>query len=1014
MNLDKLEIDQISKTSLSKISRVCRYHKFGKHDEPLKILIEDLLKEELPKPIICILEFIKANFKKNTSHSEYYAYIFDCKNTKLMTIKEGIDSLIMYAGLIKKREENIIRRKKEKEEKRLRIKREKEEKLLRIKKEKEANLVRNKIKSFLFISDKGIRLNWEKSEIEICAEIQVDWNYKSEIIKLKREIVKEWFASVNLDIPSDEQTDVIANLNNSLKVVARAGSGKTRTIAQKIIFLIYFIGYSSDQIVSLAFNKKAKKELAKRLKKYETESSISSVSDFNVLTFDSLAYNLVKTKKTVIEDYTQKNLINNLVVDALENEENLRLQVEEIILDSFKDDWEKVLKLDKVSSQSDLERLRSCLTEETLDGKIVKSRAEKRIADYLFEHDLKYNYEFPFTTDDSNIIRPDFYIKSPYKIIIEYCGLKGDKEYEESLSYKREFWETMNKKQKENEKYIVIEIDPGLICKSGTDFDKTREDDYINLTNLLNEELLKYGKNLNIKRLSDQEIISKLKDQIRFTFSELLQSALARLNQICCSEMDLIERLNNYQTDSIPEKNFLSLLPKFNSMYKDRLANNNLTDYSEIKKKAIEKINGGETIFDWNAGRRGIDLKNVKYIFVDEFQDFSELFRGLLLAILKVSPKSLVNAVGDDWQMINRFAGSKPEYFDQFAEDYPNPKTVYLQTNYRSAGGIVDFCNLIMTSNGVFGKPSLPYNPNNKATFSIFSINRDQIKCTPREEYNFKNEPVLASIFRLFKPLTNEFKETAKQDEDKLMFAISRTNNPPLKISAEDFKKMKAKSKRELVNELCSKNKSLSDFFEAVTAHKSKGLEANTVLVLQPKQFPTMHKRSIFLKFFGDTPVNLLRDELNLFYVTCSRAKNHICFLPERDYMMTPFIEKMKKSIKIYDWSRFPCTLKEPLDLHTITITSINNGNGELYKAMGILLANDFEKFSRPKLIPTRSKKVRMNFLNTLIHLRKIIEMCSEFKLKYDIYDGIDEKIYSWPGTQSLESKIEELTKIEN
>ena len=153
-----------------------------------------------------------------------------------------------------------------------------------------------------------------------------------------------------------------------------------------------------------------------------------------------------------------------------------------------------------------------------------------------------------------------------------------------------------------------------MICKLGTDFDKTREEDYINLTKLLNDELLKYGKNLDIKRLSDQEIISKLKDQIRFTFSELLQSALARSNQICCSELDLIDRLNNYQTDSISEKNFLSLLPKFNAMYKDRLANNNLTDYSEIKKKAIEKINTGETTFDWNAGRRGIDLKNVKYI----------------------------------------------------------------------------------------------------------------------------------------------------------------------------------------------------------------------------------------------------------------------------------------------------------------------------------------------------------------------------------------------------------------
>ena len=90
---------------------------------------------------------------------------------------------------------------------------------------------------------------------------------------------------------------------------------------------------------------------------------------------------------------------------------------------------QKVLKLDKVSSQSDLERLRSCLTEETLDGKIVKSRAEKRIADYLFEHDLKYNYEFPFTTDDSNVIRPDFYISSPFKIIhitSRRCNFHGD------------------------------------------------------------------------------------------------------------------------------------------------------------------------------------------------------------------------------------------------------------------------------------------------------------------------------------------------------------------------------------------------------------------------------------------------------------------------------------------------------------------------------------------------------------------------------------------------------------
>ena len=38
------------------------------------------------------------------------------------------------------------------------------------------------------------------------------------------------------------------------------------------------------------------------------------------------------------------------------------------------------------------------------------------------------------------------------------------------------------------------------------------------------------------------------------------------------------------------------------------------------------------------------------------------------------------------------------DIFDKFSEDYPKPKTVYLQTNYRSAGGIVDFCNLLIAS----------------------------------------------------------------------------------------------------------------------------------------------------------------------------------------------------------------------------------------------------------------------------------------------------------------------------
>ena len=42
---------------------------------------------------------------------------------------------------------------------------------------------------------------------------------------------------------------------------------------------------------------------------------------------------------------------------------------------------------------------------------------------------------------------------------------------------------------------------------------------------------------------------------------------------------------------------------------------------------------------------------------------------------------------------------------------------------------------------------------------------------------------------------TNEFIDAA-DEKDKLFFAISRTNHPPLKCSPEDFKRMNAKNKR--------------------------------------------------------------------------------------------------------------------------------------------------------------------------------------------------------------------------
>ena len=979
-----LKVDELSNRELTDLAIVCKNFKRRNNRDEFNNLIKSLLSENIPKPIHNILLFLKeSSYSGKYDPNKFYVKTYPLE--RIITYEQAIAFIISYASKYNRNQLKVD--------------------------QKQLDLIKSKIYSLLIEKQDDLRINWDLHDDEICSllgNLNIEPWCESEVKIVRRKVIKDWFKDIELDYPSDEQCDVISNTNNSLRVIARAGSGKTRTIAQKILFLVHFIGYSPDKILALAFNRKAKDELLKRVKRYETESKLISKGDFKVLTFDSLAYNLVKVPKKVLEDSEQKELIKKIVLNALEDEENLKAQVEKIILSSFKDDWEKILKLDKISTISDLNRLRSYLTEETLDQKVVKSRGEKRIADYFFEHDLPYIYEHPFNTDDGNVIRPDFYIPSPHRIIIEYCGLKGNLDYEDSLQYKRSFWEEKNRKIKnESEKFTLIEINPNDICCDEKSFDESRDIDYQFLTQKIISAALKKNKNYEINRLSDEEIILRLREKIRLTFVELVQSAITRTGQLNCSEPDLIDQINKYQPVSIEEELFLNLIPKFVSMYKDRMFNNNLIDYSEIKKIAIQKIQEGSTSFDWDRGRQGIDLKQLNYIFVDEFQDFSELFRGLLLSILSVAPQAKVNAVGDDWQMINRFAGSNPEFFNNFEKDYKNPKTLYLQTNYRSSGGIVDFCNAIMSSNEVQGKPALASKQNLKAPYSIFKLNRDDIRFTPREEEKLKRDSTFSAIFRLFKPLTKNFTKEGKNDDEKLLFTISRTNNPPLKVEAKDFKGAKSKSSRELINEIFSRAGNLSEFFDAITSHKSKGLESNTVIVLQPKQFPTLHKRSIFLRFFGDSAENLMRDELNLFYVTCSRAKNNICFLPEKGYMMTPFLDKIKPLIKKSDWKEYPCTLKEPKNLHTIRITEVNKN--ELFAAKEILIAYGFDEFSRPKLIPTRSKKVRMNFLNTLIHIKKISKECSKFKLQYDIYDGLNEKIYSSLSKKSLDQTISEM-----
>jgi DNA helicase-4 len=806
-------------------------------------------------------------------------------------------------------------------------------------------------------------------------------------------VVRDWFNSLSLREPSQEQIDVIADCHLSLRVVARAGSGKTHTIAYKILFLIHFLGIEPEKIMALTFNASAAKELKNRVQAYQESAGLPSLGPPHALTFDSLAFNLVNPTSTILTDQggMRDRFIDDMLREVLDSNTELCGRIEALMLQSFRDDWERTLRMLSDTTPSRLDYLRSHLCDESIDGKPVKSRGEKRIADFLFEHGIPYNYEYPFATFDSKVIRPDFFLVS-HKTIIEYYGLAGDPAYDETIRLKRTYWRSRPDLQ-------VIEIYPNQICSQHRSFADSKDEDYLYLRNLLETKTGERSRQLELNLLTDEQILEQLRSRVRTRFGKLVSSAISRVGQSLASEAELSQQICHFESITQEEAGFLQLLPDFLVAYNDRLEQMNHTDFNHIKKMAIRMISSGSLILDYK--QRHLNLGELRFIFVDEFQDFSDLFKHLLLAILKQSPYAVLNAVGDDWQMINRFAGSKPELFHEFENDYPDPRTLYLTTNYRSDAQIVNFCNQLMVNRGRFSTP-FSHNSSNNARLAI--LHHDRLSLTPREEYLFKTEMLLPSIMRIIGKSIERFEFTGRQDDEMVVFFISRTNDP-LSLRFQDFMIPRSLRGREIINHFIDHciPPEAAPFMTAKTAHTSKGLESECVVV-DPDKFPLIHPSSIFLRFFGDTVENLIEDERRLFYVACSRAKKWLIFLRQACLAKRVFLDDVSSMPTVFSWRWFESCISTPEDLFLMIIQPKDSLDA-LFQAEPHLRARDF-LFKRIDDMPTRYRYFQKSLVETISALEEIAQECIDISLEYRVVDGLGREVYVHPGPVAISEFI--------
>ena len=243
---------------------------------------------------------------------------------------------------------------------------------------------------------------------------------------------------------------------------------------------------------------------------------------------------------------------------------------------------------------------------------------------------------------------------------------------------------------------------------------------------------------------------------------------------------------------------------------------------------------------------------NYKYIIIDEFQDSSKIRLNLIKSIIK-SNNAKIMCVGDDYQSIYRFAGSDIEIFLKFKDYFVDSKIMYLKNTYRNSKELLYISNKFICKNKYQFKKELFSNKSNSKPIKIYY--------SSNKVYGLKK---LISIV-------------------KNNYMIIGRNNNDIKYYVDKF---------------CDINN-----INYYTAHKSKGLESDNVILINLCDdimgFPSKIKNNRIINSLFDKELYKYDEERRLFYVALTRTKNSVFMLIDKNNMSV-FVKEVIRDYKNY------------------------------------------------------------------------------------------------------------------
>lgn len=712
--------------------------------------------------------------------------------------------------------------------------------------------------------------------------------YNDGIIERQYQTHKEYFDNMykgiddNIHLDKEQIKAILSDEDYSL-IIAGAGTGKTTTMASKVKYLVDIKKVEPSKIVVMSYTKKATEELEKRI-----------VLDFGipakVTTFHSLGLmhirEIFKDRKCYVVDDNKKEEIfleyfkdhifphKDKVKELLEIFNTTTIAQKWVFGSFFQENYDKYSTFDeyfesyKKHRLSEIKNLKEWIynmidkdlngeTITTIKGEIVKSKGEAIIANFLYKNGIEYEYEkiYKDFMPDRKIYLPDFTLSlGGLPVYLEYFGLstyddKNLNRYNKIREIKEEYH------QKYHTKFIKIDYEKGE-----------------NIINTLKEELAKLG--FTPKPRTDIDIFNTILDNNKLSqFYPFKDFLLKVINTIKSTS----KRENYHQIVD----NYISKLPK----EEKEMAIKQFKYIDEFYKFYQTKLYGSENYgFDFsdmiyyaNLYINKIDTNNnlnFEYLIIDEYQDISEDRYRLTKNIANRNTAKVV-AVGDDWQSIFAFAGSKIEYIYNFMTYFPGAKLLKITSTYRNSKELIDYSGAFVMKNEDQIKKELISNKNiiNPIKFITF---KDE------EEIN-----VLKGLIR----------NIHKTNPNHNIMVLARTN----KIIENCY------NDPELKDDIGTKIKYIGyeDIdIEGMTIHKSKGLTADEVIVIGlDSSFPKNHTglfwmENLFKNKLQEEKIPFA-EERRLFYVALTRTKNYVYLLTNNDpNNRSPFINEIYSIVK--------------------------------------------------------------------------------------------------------------------